>query len=113
MSRDRHFERWWTDEGKKFFARWGARFTASIAWSNAAYMASGGTKSVEFRTMKKTPPDQPGLWAYRIPGATWSTNVAVARGDSGTLHLHHPNGSTYSVWRWTELYPQTRWKRIS
>ncbi len=112
VSRDRRFERWWTTEGKQFAARWGARFTASIAWSNGAYIASDGEKPVDYRRMKKTPPDRPGLWAYRVAGAGRSVNVAVTRGTEG-LFLHHANGSIYSINRWVQLYPKIRWKQIA
>lgn len=110
---DPAFERWWKDEGKKFSTYLADKEVASIAWSNGAYLARNGEQPIDFRRMKKAPPDQPGLWAYRIPGAGTSINVAATRGDSGTLHLHHPNGSVYTAWRWSELYPETRWRKIA
>ncbi len=112
MIRDRRFERWWTEEGRGFVANGSARTAAEIAWSNGSYLASCGVPAVDYRSMKKTPPDRPGLWACRAPGATWSTNVAVTRGGSA-LFIHHPNGSVYSIHRWAELYPKMRWKEIS
>ncbi len=111
MSRDRNFERWWTTEGKAF-AKQGARFAASIAWSNAAYLARGGEPVVEFRAMKQELPDKPGLWAYRVPGDVTSTNVAITRGIDA-LYMHRPNGGAISLYQWARLYPKTRWKQFS
>lgn len=67
----------------------------------------------DYRRMKKALPDNPGLWAYRVRGASGSVNVAVTWGTGGMLFMHHPNGGVSSVAQWARSFPTTRWHRIS